>query len=409
LAPGELDATLTLPRSVSFWLLVVLLVFVMCAASAPAPLYAVYQRMWGFPAITLTAAYGVFAFGGLGTLLTTGRLSDHLGRRLVLIVALLGEVAGMLAFIAATDVVTLFIGRIVTGLATGMALGAISAWIIDLQPNSGLGSLMGGVATLLGLGTGAFGSGLLVQFAPDPLHLVFWLLAGAYAIGALALLAVPDPVDRRPGWLQSLRPSIRVPQSARPTFVAGAPAIVGAFALSGLYLSLGPSLAIALLGTDNRAAGGLVVFALAGGGAVAAAILRSADGLRTLTRCSALIMFGVAVTLSGVWARSIALLYAGSLVAGIGLGPLYSAFLRTVVPLAPAEKRGALLSAIYVLVYLSFSIPAVLAGAGVTAFGLFDTTYVYGVAVFALAAVTTALVSRRLADGRASTPQADRR
>jgi MFS family permease len=327
-----------------------------------------------------------------------------------MLLALLGDVAGMLVFITATDVGMLFIGRIVTGLATGMALGAISAWIIDLQPpDSGLGGLMNGVGTLLGLGIGAFGSGLLVQFAPDPLHLVYWLLAGIYAIGALGVLFIPDPVERRPGWLRSLRPSIRVPQQARSAFVAGAPAIVGAFALSGLYLSLGPSLGTSLLGTDNRAAGGLVVFALAGGGAVAAAILRSADGLRTITQCSVLLMFGVGVTLFGVLARSVALLYAGSLVAGVGLGPLYSAFLRTVARLAPAEQRGALLSAIYVLVYLSFSLPAVLGGAGVTAFGLYNTTYVYGALVIALAAATTTLVSRRLADGPASTSHADPR
>jgi MFS family permease len=119
-----------------------------------------------------------------------------------------------------------------------------------------------------------------------------------------------------------------------------------------------------------------------------------------------LLIVGVGVSLFGVWARSVALLYAGSLVAGIGLGPLYSAFLRTVAPLAPAEQRGALLSAIYVLVYLSFSIPAVVAGAGVTAIGLYDTTYIYGAAVIALAAATTALVSRRAADERGTTSQA---
>jgi MFS family permease len=395
---------------VSFWLLACLLVFVMCSASAPAPLYAVYQQMWGFPAITLTAAYGVFALAGLATLLTTGRLSDHIGRRLVLVVALLGDVAGMLVFVAATDISLLFLGRIVTGLATGMALGAISAWIIDLQPPaSGFGGLVNGVFTLLGLGIGAFGSGLLLQFAPDPLHLVFWLLAGVYASGALLILAVPDPVQRRPGWLGSLRPSVRVPPSARSTFFAGAPAIVGAFALSGLYLSLGPSLGVSLLQTDNRAAGGLVVFALTGGGAVAAAILRSGEGLRVLTRCSMLLILGVGATLVGVWTRSVIVFYAGSLVAGVGLGPLYSAFLRTVVPLAPPEQRGALLSAIYVLVYLSFSVPAVVAGGGVTLFGLYDTTYVYGAVVITLAAITTTLLSRRVSEARGTIAQPDRR
>ena len=106
---------------------------------------------------------------------------------------------------------------------------------------------------------------------------------------------------------------------------------------------------------------------------------------------------GVAVTLIGVWAESIVLLLAGSVIAGIGLGPAYSAFLRTVAPLAPAEQRAALLSATFVLIYLSFSVPAMVAGVAVTIVGLEPTAYAYGVAVIALAAITTVAVSRRLA------------
>lgn len=116
-----------LTRAAGFWFAAVMLVLVLCAASAPTPLYGVYQRMWGFPTFTLTAIYGVFAIAGLTTLLTSGRLSDHIGRRPVLLAALGGEIAGMLAFIAASDVSMLFVGRILTGLATGVPAWARSA------------------------------------------------------------------------------------------------------------------------------------------------------------------------------------------------------------------------------------------------------------------------------------------
>src|SRR5512145_2297486 len=119
-----------LTRAAGFWVIALILVLVLCAASAPSPLYGVYQQQLGFPTVTLTALYGVFALAGIATLLTSGRLSDHIGRRPVLFVALLGEIAGMLAFIAASDVTLLFVGRFVTGLATGAALGASSAWLL---------------------------------------------------------------------------------------------------------------------------------------------------------------------------------------------------------------------------------------------------------------------------------------
>jgi hypothetical protein len=180
-------------------------------------------------------------------------------------------------------------------------------------------------------------------------------------------------------------------------FLASAPSLVGTFGLTGLYLSLGPSLAAFVLQTDSRAVGGLFVLALAGTGAVSAALLFRANPTVVLLRAPVMLIGGVGVTLVGVWLDSILILFAGSIIAGIGLGPAFSAFLRTVTPLAPANQRAALLSATYVLIYLSFSVPAVIAGVAVTVFGLEATTYVYGLAVMGLAAATTVAVSRRLA------------
>jgi MFS family permease len=399
----------TLARGTSFWLLGGLLVLLLFAASAPSPLYGIYQAMWQFPAVTLTAIYASYAFGGIAALLLTGRLSDHVGRRPVLIVALLLDIASMLCFVVAQNVAMLFIGRTLTGIATGLAAGVVSAWLLDLQPpsNPRLGSLITGVATLLGLGLGAFLSGLLVEYGPDRLHLVFWLLASAYALAVLVVLAMPDPVQRRAGWFASMRPMIGVPPSARPLFVASAPALVGMWALAGLYLSLGPSLAISILHADSRVAGGLVILALAGTGALASVAVQRADPIVTLVRGCVVLLVGVALTLIGVWADSGVVLYLGSVLAGLGLGPAFSAFVRIIAPLASAERRGELLAAIYVITYLSFSVPAVIGGAATTAFGLRDTTFGYGLVVMVLAGATTIAVSRRIARLPSANPRAE--
>jgi MFS family permease len=391
-APPRLD------RRVSFWLLGLLLVLLLSAASAPSPLYGVYQGLWHFPAITLTAVYASYALGGLAALLTTGRLPDHLGRRVVLASGLVVEVAAMLVFVLAGDVAALFIGRILAGAGIGIAAGAVSAWLLDLSPPSdpGLGSLVGGAGPLLGLGAGALVGGALVEYGPDRLHLVFWLLAAAYGLGVLIILAIPDPAPRRPGWIASLRPAVDVPASARPMFLAGLPALIGMWALAGLYLSLGPSLATQLLAADNRAAAGLVIFALAGTGAVTAAIVRSGEPNRLLVRGSALVIVGVSVTLVGEFLASVALLYGGSIIAGVGLGAGFSAYVRATAPLVPPERRGGLVAAIYVSVYLSFSVPTVLAGAAASVVGLAPTAYGYGAVVMVLAGITTLAVSRRL-------------
>lgn len=385
-------------RRTSFWLLGLTLALLLSAASAPSPLYGVYQALWNFPALTLTAIYASFALGGLAMLLTTGRLSDHLGRRRVLSSGLAVQAIAMLLFVVAGDVLWLFAARILSGVGIGIAAGAISGWLLDLSPpdDPQLGSVVNGAGPLLGLGGGALAAGLLVQFGPDPLHLIFWLLAAAYLVAIVVLMAVPDPVIRRPGWRASMRPTIGIPPSARAMFVAATPAIVGMWALGGLYLALGPSLVVQMLATDSRVAGGLVIFALAGTGAAASFVLRRADSTRLLVRGSVVVICGVAVSLLGVLSGSIAILYAGSVVAGIGLGAGFSAFVRVTAPLVAPERRGALVAAIYVVTYLSFSVPTIIGGAAVTVVGLRGTAYGYGIVVIALAAATTAAVWRRL-------------
>ena len=388
-----------LSRAPSFWLLATLLAFLLFAASAPSPLYVVYEAKWHFSSITLTAIFAVYALALLAALLTTGRLSDHLGRRPVLMLALVVQIAGMVAFIAAQGVGMLYAARILQGLGTGIATGAIVAWLLDLQPpdNPRLGSLVGSIAPIAGLAAGALGSGLLVQYGPDPLHLVFWLLTAVYVLALAAMLVIPDLVERTPGWLQSMRPQIGVPPAARSLFTASAPSLIATWTLGGLYLSLGPSLAISLLKSDSHIAGGMVIVALAGAGAVASTLVRAADPRVIVIRGSLVLIVGVGITLLAVAIGSTVGLYAGSVIAGLGFGPAFSGVFRSLAPLAPPDKRSALLASIYVVSYLAFGVPAIIAGVAVTLYGLRDTTYVYGVVVMALAAITTVAVSRRRA------------
>jgi MFS family permease len=386
-----------LPRAASFWLLAVLLGFFLFAASAPSPLYAVYRSMFGFSPITLTAIYAVYAAAALAGLLLMGRVSDHVGRRKVVVLALVVQIAGFFAFIAAEGVGMLYLGRILHGLGTGIATGGISAWLLDLEPpeTPRFGSVVGGIAPVAGLGAGALGSGLLVQYGPDPLHLVFWLLTVVFGIALVAMFVVPDPVDRRPGWLGSMRPQVGVPASARSLFVALAPSLIAIWALGGLYLSLGPSLAITLLETDSQVAGGLVIAALMGSAAVTSALVRQADPRVILVGGSLVLIVGIGVTLVAVAIGSIAGLYAGSVIAGLGFGPAFSGIFRSLAPRAPPDKRGALLASLFIVVYLSFSVPAILAGVAATYFDLRSTTYVFGFVVMALVAMTTIAVTRR--------------
>jgi MFS family permease len=374
-----------------------LLALCLFAASAPSPLYSVYAALWHFSPVTLTAIYAMYSAGALAALLTTGRLSDHVGRRRIVAFALVVQIAGAVAFIVAENVDALYIGRVLQGVGTGIAIGPLSAWLLDLRPpqDRGFGGLVGAVAPMAGLAAGALVSGALVQYAPEPLRLVFWVLAVAFAGALFAISRVPDPAIRSAGWLGSMRPQVAVPKVARPLFAALAPSVVAMWALAALYLALGPSLAMTSLGTDSRLIGGSVIAALMGAGAVASAFGRTADPRLVVIRGSIGIITGVAITLIAVAVGSVLGLYAGTVIAGVGFGPALGAVFRSLTPLAPPDKRSALFAALYVLLYFALSVPTVIAGVAVTRYGLHETTYAYGVVVMALAAITAVAMWRR--------------
>jgi len=174
--------TARLPAAVSFWGLAATLTFLLFASSTPSPMYGVYQHEWHFSAIVLTTVYAANALALLVALLFVGSLSDHVGRRPVLFAALAIELAAMGTFAEARGVAWLAAGRILQGLATGTASGAVSAMMIDLQPpGSRLGALMTNVSSAGGIALGALGSGLLVSYAPLPTRLGPWRRAGQSA------------------------------------------------------------------------------------------------------------------------------------------------------------------------------------------------------------------------------------
>src|ERR1700759_3652203 len=112
-------------RGGPFALLFCATVVLMASASAPSPIYPLYQERWGFSVTMLTVVFAVYVVGLLGALLTVGSLSDRLGRRPMLVAALLVAAASTAIFWTADGVGSLLIARVVQGLATGTATSVL--------------------------------------------------------------------------------------------------------------------------------------------------------------------------------------------------------------------------------------------------------------------------------------------
>jgi MFS family permease len=401
--PIRIPSRVTFGPDTAFWLLAFTLGLLLFASSAPSPLYVIYQESWGFSAITLTSVFAVYAIALLATLLTAGSISDHVGRRPALFLALGIEMIGMLLFAEAGGVAWLFAARILQGIATGIAMGAISAALLDLQPGDRprLGALVGVAAPLSGLAAGAIVSGVLVQYAPEPTRLVYWLLLGGFALATLLAVAVPETVRGDGSWTAAVRPRVAVPGSLRTAFLAAVPCLIATWALGGLVLSLGPSLTAGVLGDTSHVAGGLPIFVMAGISALASIWLRDSHARATARGGLVALIAGVGVALAALQTGSTALFLAGAAVAGLGFGPAFAGAFRALTTLAPTDQRAGFVSSILIVAYLAFSLPAVAAGVAVTQLGLHETADIYGIALIALAAVALAL-SHQLQDPSSS-------
>ncbi|HTW04525.1 MAG TPA: MFS transporter [Streptosporangiaceae bacterium] len=383
-----------LPGAAGFWVLAAAFLMLFFASAAASPLYGVYQARFGFSTMTLTAVFAVYVLVLLVTLLFFGSVSDFLGRRPVIVASLVFSAAACGAFLAAHGTGELFLARALQGVATGLASGAIGAALIELQPaGSERAALVTSAFSSAGLAVGALVTSALVQYGPAPTHLIWWLLLGVFVLAALAVLAMAEPGSPRPGVLASMRPRIGVPRQARGTFVAALPAIVAVWALGGLYFSLGPSLAAELAASPNLLWGGLVIFLLAGIAAGATGLCRAMDPRRAMLTGCAFLPAGVVVSIVAIATTTSAVFLVGTAVAGVGFGLTFMGSFRVIIALA-GTARASLIAAVFIVSYLAFSIPALIAGAATSRFGLHSTSLVYAICVAALALIASVLLRR---------------
>ncbi|WP_097870990.1 MFS transporter [Streptomyces sp. rh34] len=402
LAPPRTSPSGRLPFALHASILIALL----AASSAPTPLYPRYQTQWQLSALDITVVFGAYALALLIALLTTGTLSDHVGRRPVLLGALAVQIASMALFATAGGLTTLIGARVLQGIATGAATGAAGAALLDLEDPArpGRPALANSIAPVTGMAAGVLAATLVVRFAPVPAITVYAALIAVFAAQAIALASTPETVRRRPGALRSVRPHLALPSAAAHALLLNGAAVVAVWALGGFYSSLGPGFTRLVSPGGPEYAGGMVFFTLT---AVAAPTVYFTRGLRAdvsalLGSCA--VIPAALLTLAALHLAGPVLLFAGAALAGFGFGAVSQGALRAVVDSVPAREKGATLASYYVLSYLAMSLPAIGAGALASGFGLRTAAPVYAGCVAVLATVAVATLAAPLRGRRRSPP-----
>jgi MFS family permease len=387
-SPAHTATRRTLTPQVAYVLVAGVIGLALFASATPSPLYGIYRDLWGFSPAVLTLVYATYAFGVLTALLLAGRVSDEVGRRPVLLVSLGALLATSVLFMLADSVAWLFVARGLQGLATGLALGAASAALLDLHPRrdpAGVG-LTNGVASAGGIGLGVLVSATLVQLLPAPRVLPYVVLFVLFAVAFAGALLMPEPVTARSRLrLTPQRPS--VPSTVRRPFLLASLAVLSSWSVGGLFLSLGPQLSASLFDTTNHVVTGISVFVLAACGSAAQLGFGRRPPWVAAAGGSVALAAGTATIVLAAATESAALLLIGSVIGGAGFGLAFLGALRALSAAIPPDHRAAVMSAFYVVAYLSLSVPAVLAGVGVTPLGLESTFEILGSVAATLALV----------------------
>lgn len=390
-----------------FWLVTYAFAVTMAFSAIPTPLYVLYQARDGFGSLTLTVIFAVYAAGVVVSLLAAGHLSDWAGRRRMLAAAIAVNLVSGVLFLTWLSVPGLLVARFVSGISIGLLTATATAHLTELHRagraggaarSGGEGSAGGSAdavataANLGGIGLGPLLAGLLAQYAPDPLHLPYWVAEGLLVVGLLILAMVPETVTR-PEPRPAYRPQrVSVPAASRPAFFAAGAVGGVVFAVFGLFNSLAPSFLAGPLHQHSHALAGVAAFIVFGAAAVSQIALARAPRGRLLRLGIAPLVAGIIAVTVAVWVTSLPLLLIGGVLAGAGGGATFKGAVSTVIAIAPPQARGESLAGFFLAAYLGLAAPVV--GLGVATQYLSAEMALLIFAAVLLAAL--AAVSRRL-------------
>jgi MFS family permease len=358
-------------HGVGFWAVAVTFLTLAAFTTVPSPLYGLYQARDGFSEFTVTVIYAAYAIGVIGALALAGHLSDWYGRRRLLIPAAVLTIASAIVFLTWRSVPGLVVARVLSGISIGITSSTATAYLAELHAGHRPGApgtraqITATTVNMGGLGVGALVAGLLAQWVGDPLTVPYVVFLIAALLALIAVAISPETraaVKPRPHY----RPQhASVPAEARGEFYAAALSAFTVFSGMGLFAGLSGLFLLVTLHHPSHALAGATLFAVFSAGVIAQLATMTWPLRRTLAAGMALMLLGLAATVTAVWLStpSLALFIIGGAVTGAGGGAIFKGAVGTVIRISPPESRAEALAGTYLAAFAGLSIPIV--GVGV--------------------------------------------
>ncbi len=387
-----------LPPARAFATTVAAFLVTMIGTTLPTPMYGEYQRRFGFSLTMVTVIFAAYAVGVLAALLVTGRWSDTVGRRPLLLAGLALSVVSDVVFLAAGATWVLLVGRVVSGISAGIYVGTATAAVLESAPPAwrGRAPLVATAANIGGLGLGPLVAAVLISVGPWPVHLSFVVHLVLGLLVMVLLLEVPETVEIRPGVrLRVARPE--VPPEARTTFVGAAIVGFAGFAVLGLMTAVSPRFVAEAVPGAGPVLGVSVVVAILFSSVAAQVLLTRVRLDVAVDLGCALLALGTGLLALAIGIDSLPWLLTAAVTGGAGQGLSFSKGLGSVLARVEPHQRAGTTSAFFVVAYVALSLPVVGDGLASQRFGLVPAGVAFslGVSVLALVALAALVVDQR--------------
>ncbi|MDH6128163.1 MFS transporter [Kitasatospora sp. GP82] len=357
-------------------------------SNVPTPLLVVWRHRLGFSTGTLTVVFAAYIVGLLAALAVAGVASDRIGRRPVLIPALLLAAVACVIYATAASVAALLAARVLTGLAVGAMVSAGMAAVSETAgpTQKRFAALVGSVAMVVGVGTGPLLSGLVSELLPWPTVTVF-LIELAFLVSALAVVL---RLPRRSTGPAAELPWVRlpsVPRANRPHLLLGLAVFAPGMTGTSFVLAMGPSLLAGLLGTTDRIVAGATAFVMFWTGAAVQFAMRRGRVRTVLVTAGVCTAAGMAATVVAVLASSVVSLFAAALLAGAGQGMSQLGGLSLLGSGVAAGRLAEANAALNVGGYLPAGVLPVIVGYLSDGIGMTTSTTLFGVVMVTAAVI----------------------
>jgi MFS family permease len=337
----------------------------MAFGTVPTPLWPLYQARDHFGATTVTIAFAVMVVGAATSFRVLGHLSDRVGRRRIIVPALLVGILAAAFLTAWPALPGLIIGRLLTGVAVGLMASTATTYLTDLyheahpdRVDSPRPTLIATATNLGGLALGPLIAGALAQWAPAPLATSYILFAAIMAVLLVLVLASPETVDTE---LKTQDRPVRfvLRPGHRANFYAAAALGFFSFALMGLFSSLGAIIVRGELGITSDFIVGLAPFTAFAASAVAQLALGKLPQRLLLTTGTFLFPVGLALTALSLYHPALWLSLIAAALAGAGAGLFFKGAVAQSAAAAEPASRAGVLATFFVIAYLGMGLPSI--------------------------------------------------